>query len=578
MGKPWVLQIRSEPPGWRLAVGALGVCAEEVVRPQGWIDELTGALEPLLGPVAWPVLLSVADVDWCDYEREVSSALAAVLADPSAQRALAQAPAHADALVVDVQEVALHAWPWELLALTPREAALPCLGVPVVRLLPAGREVVGAPREGRWRVAVWAGDESQEVTRLTAHLAGLAQAHGYDAAARCERDPTEEPGPRLLVWVVHGTGTTLQGRRALAHATATHASAAWVRWADVVLLLSCHAAQQESERDSLPAALVVGGARCVLAPRHGLSVVAAEATLAGLMRSLACGGTVGEAISAALREVRGLAGSLPEDRWWNLRAWVGDVDVLSLAGSPTDGAGRGPTPAALLAAGRELATRARHPFVGVEHVLLALGTHEPVVALAELHRLVRAATPELQRRLGSYPSAPAPVETAAYTALQAAEAAPMERWAALLSELCAALWRTLSQPLLFTPASGTEDSWATLPHAPDRRPVVAWRVVGGPEDGRTLPCDGGVLGHWWPGSVAGEHGLYASAGRRQDRQLSRRHAALLPGGRLLLHEPAFMHLSFEQPPRPLVRGEIPVLSGDLVGLTGLTWLLALGAA
>ena len=532
-------------------------------------------------------------------DEQVGAALASALGRAPAVssrlgRALGASEAKEEPLLVAIEatDPDVRALPWELLAAAVGEPPLELTGRGrVVRLLPGVR-----PPSARRAPAVIAWSPTPDDPRCAERLAALEElarrlALPWERCAAPWQSPAR-PGAVLHV-VCHGerledsVALAIDGSSRSAAGTA-HSSSLLLRGAVAVVLDVCESGHPTPrELDSVAGRFLSAGAGACVAPFARLSTEAAQRFAEGFYASLVVGDPLHEAVGAGRRGVQALGRGDPESRWTNFGLLVSSVGAATAAW--THGAGwhpegwpaPAPGAAAHLAAARELAESLASGFVGVEHLVLALGhagLEDPF--LDRLAALLFASHATLRRRLGSLrPGASvssAPRLTPRLVRLS--RGLPdgfslSDLWRALAADPGHSLHELAGMPL--DPGGGTVVGSETAAGAPGEEAPGAGglEVSGGPEDGRRLePAPGDVLGRASRTSRA-QHALYAET-RLTDPTLKRHHLTWRGDGRIELARAAMLLRAGWEIDVPA--GDFIVRVGDLLELTEGTRLRGIG--
>jgi hypothetical protein len=487
------------------------------------------------------------------------------------------------AVVIDTDEAWLRALPWELLAPNQGGAPLERTGEAVVVRLSPGRRGGGLRGD---TVRIWcpADDPASALVRggLESRLAALGLA--AEAAAPFGAPPD---GPALALHIIcHGDGSFEQLRLkvggGLDPGDLAHGLAPMLRGLAVVVLDVCDAGgATRAELDSLAARLVAAGAPAVTAPRDRCSAEAAGRFSQGLYGALSAGGSLAVALSEGRRAVAGLAHPHPDSRWHNHLMFIGDLDVLSAAGAGWRPAGWPPPSAevaGLLGRALELAGGAAAPFVGLEHLALALEGGAPGEVAPRVRTLLSRQPGAVADRLSRLRPVAGAADTSGSPCLQALGASLPRGFSAdaLWTAICAdrdhilhLLARANLGVCARVGAPGDETmrsvSIDTLNGA---QPARGLRVLGGPEGGRVLtPPPGAWIGRWG-GGEAGAGALYAGCAVT-DPRLSRRHIQWQGGGWIQADRPVVRErLGREE----RLEGRVALQEGDLLLLGAVTAL------
>lgn len=553
---------------------------------------------------AGPVLLVPGDdVEIAALELAAGRALAPVLsASPELNRELAFYQGQASSaspilLVISTETPALSAVPWELLCDHASGRHLEESGVTIARLAD-GRPRPARPLRTTLRNIAWApaGDEMSSV--LLAKLRASCRAHELSPPERLADAPPLGPEEAaVLHLMLHGAVADDQiallvddERRGAGGIT--QQLRAWLGQVDLVVLSICESgAALTEELDGLVSQLIQAGAPAVVAPAGELSVAAAATFGAGLLGALAAGQPMPAAVTSGRRAVRALALPYPDARWHNLQLTVADLNRTEPlvrqgwrpAGWPRPGAEVGP----LLIAAKAIA--ADSGFVGVEHLLLALGALTDASPLGMLPRLIRSNRARIEKRLALLSPDPAcPPDDDGTPRLQSLGAAlqpgfPIEAlWQAMLAELGPVLAWHLSSRLRARPSSDadvTQRPESDIGLDTDGR-VVALEVLGGPECGRRLRFEPGArIGRWRAGAERQRCAitLFERTPLR-DQTLSR--SGVLWWRAPDLVEPLVPNLQLHRGTEPSVilspGSPLWLHQGDRLQLSHASWLLACG--
>lgn len=594
-----LLQILPEAGGaWLLTLGRLGAQAAVGRWEADRVRALLQQVEAALGPDAWPVLgVEGEDAELTEAEDRVGRLLGEALsASPPLGRALAQAQGAAEAsgqplrLLVDAQETAARALPWECLALYEGAVPLERGGTGLLARLSAA---VRTPGQGRLLPAIWCADpEDPGVERLSAQVRRVCAQAGLDPVQDAT-DPAPGAEPLLLFLIGHGESVDqrlhLSGQDgSVAPGTVAHSLLPALGRTVLAVLLICEGGHRPPGRpDGLVDRLLLAGAAAVLASEARLAEDTAVAFLDGLVPALLGGEPLLASVGAGRRAVAARAWPWPESRWWRLSLTVGQASTLDwrLPAAPLLPGWQGDAEVmALLHAALHQAQRRGQGWLGVEHLALSVDLHR--LRDPRLRHLLRLHQAELALLCDRFLAASAPAG-----ALSPRLAAVRQRLPPgfglddLVRELVASAPRALASLLglselpagdLFS-IGGADDESATredLGRAPiSDQPPAGFEVLGGPEDGRRFVLDSGqVLGRASEGGHAAV-ALYKEVGG-VDEFLSRAHLQAQGDGRYLLLRPADHLLGLERVQRP--SGPIEVRAGQVLGLTRATVLLALG--
>lgn len=531
---------------------------------------LCASVAEALDPEALPlVLLPGRDGPSRDAEETAGRSLAAVLeSSPDIIRAVGHLQARpGSVLVVETSSAEVEVLPWELLAADGRGLPLEAEGVAVIaRMGPESRSRddtgLRPPSASIWT-------PSADDPAVGVLVEGLRE-----AAIRCGL-PSGGDAPLVRHWVCHGAedggALRLVDADGIAPGSVTHGRLQSLRGTPLVVLSICHGAEV-SRVLGLSRRVIAAGARMCVAHRGVLRVQVARAFVEGLYRALADGVALPAAVAAGRRAVAALCLPLPEDRWHRFVLTVGSLQPdawrVPQAGDPILG-----WPALALDARAVvddmLEAAEPHGFVGVEHLALALVGHDHPAAghwrvmLPRIAERVRVHL-EYWRRVPEQPARPTPRLRALGRRLPPG---------AGLAELWSAFVDLATEPLgSLLPSAGPDelDPDATEPDTQDaetrrqgRVPAGAVRVLLGPEDGRTIALqDGVVLGRNSATSDSGA--LYAGCGAT-DPKLSRRH--------LIYRDGTFDLRSLWDP--PMKRGARTLYIGRIWCLTRATRIVGL---
>ena len=579
--QPLHLRVVVEPTGWSMTLGdGFSRPASGRVGPEALalLSEATAA------PPRPRVMIPGRDAAVTRAEEAAGEALGALLrAAPEVHgrlRALAGRAAGQGAkavLVIDAEDAAVRALPWELIAL---EGQLPAevAGEVIVARLGVGSPAEAPPvGRGLWSRPWCVTPEEPTCARMLSHLRGLGLPEAGPA------------GGGVLHVIAHGRA----GLDAVAVALedSVDAGAAGERLAGALegaalaVLAVCGAGMtMERELDDLAGRLLACGARSVVAPRRVASADALERFSAGLYGALAAGSPPAAAVSEARRAVRTWGHPHPASRWSGIAWFVRDLlapaaGPLATPSTPSWRPDGWPAPdaevGAWLTRARDHASARGDGYLGAEHLLSAMdrlsadGPEARQVrrwragALACHEAGTRSLTPQLCERGDRLTP-----RLRGWSA-RLEEGFDAEALCALLSE---APWpgSDAEKRSSASAAPPSDETWATAEVSGG--PAAALEVVGGPEDGRRLTlAPGETLGRHAPrgGPTAA---LYQGT-PLTDRKLSRRHLAweghgrvrLLRGGRLLRAGGA----------SALAPGAWELRAGDRLLLTDATGLLAL---
>ncbi len=599
MSHPVLVQIRSEDGGaWRLAVGdgrtraaETQVVADEVAAVQGRVARALASSSP--------VLVRGRDASRSRAEEKAGEHLGGLLtgaAEVSGRwawllgRAAGQ---HQMALVViDATDTAARALPWELLA-GPEGLPLEESGSGiVVRLAPAAPP---PPVEARRSLSLrlWCAEPADPT--CAARIGALRSLADRLGLALYEDAPPDDDDGQPVLWVI-GHGERVADGVLLAledtdqgPGTTAHALGPAVRGAGLVVLDVCEAGcATPGELDALATRLVAAGARACAGPIIRAGLEAADAFGSGLVGALLDGTDIASATAAGRREVRALALPHPDCRWANHALWVSDVGVLDTAlvrveRRPSGWPRPGPDAAPLVGAAVHLATSGDGGFVGVEHLLAALGESPDSSPSTAVLRFALSRDRGLWRRhlvgLSLDPARPAellPSPRLVRLGWWLPDGFDLETlWTELAKEPGDLLGHLLG-PFPTTLPSGESTlksatwGWDSGFH----EEPVAVEVLGGPEDGRRLRLSPGeTLGR---ASTEGgpDHGLYQTS-RLIDPYLSRRHLRWEGGSRVTALRPIVRVRGGDQRE---VQDTVEVKAGDVLTLTDATALRLLGAA
>lgn len=568
--------------GWRVLVGDGSTRPAEAIAPVG--PALRAAVDARASLAAPRVRIPGSDAAFTRAEGAIADALASTLAGAGPAWAALQvlrgrAEAHGQALtvVIDAEEPEVRSLPWELVSLGAGDGPYEShTGGVVVRLAAGARG--GGPAGPT--VAVWLGgadpvsDALAAQVRATFEVAGLREV-GLDDA------PT-------LVWLVaHGTRGADQlevelgdsakdgeaGKVSAGAVSARLGSA--LRTARGAIVAVCHGGAAELDRrDVLVGWLLRAGIELVVAPPSAVPTDVLAVFARGLAEACGRGESLGRMVASGRRAVRAWAMPHPLARWTELTCFVSSFSALEPVLRPAGWRPPGwPTPdpgaSAWLDAAFRDAVRRQDGYVGVEHLLRALGAIDGGRGVAAAVRRMAGqwlarydaanATLSPQRvdgAAGPLDPAPTPRLRRFGDALIAPADAPfgIEDLADLVLE---------AFPVgIVEPGAETVDA-TPLPGAGG--PADALEVIGGPEDGRVLvPSDGDAIGR--AGGDA-ELTLYATS-RLTDPRLSRRHLVWRDGRLDAVR--AIEITSLHGPRDPT----LPVRVGDLIALTPATRLRA----
>jgi hypothetical protein len=294
----------------------------------------------------------------------------------------AEAAGLALVLLVDTEDAALRALPWELLSGSASEPGWEAAGRVVVARLATG---IASARPLRG-VAAWSPDPTDATT------AALLRTHEAERLATGLR-AVDEAEPGVLLVAAHGhlladsLGVSLGDGDSSAVALAEGAAARWAQASGVVLGVCDGAAGTTREIDNLAGRLVALGVPWVVAPAMPVALEAMSAFVAGFYLALSEGRGAALAVAAGRRAIRALSHPHPSHRAHGLQVWVGGRAALSVAlpaleGWPQPGA----SAAGWLVAADDLATTRGDGPVGLEHLLDSLSEGLDGPAMELLHR------------------------------------------------------------------------------------------------------------------------------------------------------------------------------------------------
>ena len=579
------LHVLADDRHTRSAVGVLPAAAVEALRA-----DVSRQLAPKPG-----VMIAGRDGGRSRAEEAVGRSLASVLAASPALTAgiaghLGEARGRGElsALVVDAEEGWLRDLPWELLTAPDRGAPLERTGeAAVVRLAP-GRRAQGTARTGAG-VKVWCPGEDPASQAVRRQLSALAAELGM---ALSRADPFAEVGePASVLHIIcHGEGSFEQlrlrlGGAAMDPADLAHRLGPSLASLRLVVLDVCDAGgATREELDGLAARLIAAGAPACVAPRGRCAVAAAARFSEGLYRALSDGAELAGAVVAGRREVGGLGHPHPDSRWHNHLLVVGDMETLSgLSGGGAGWRPEGwPAPsaesAALLDRAWALAGGERAPFVGLEHLALALEGG----AEGEVAPRVRTLLMRRPGALAGHISALVPVANTApdtrgtprlrgLAGLLKPGFTPDDLWTVICQEPGHALHRLAGGSLgvcIRAQIAGGATLRTLSGQGVGGAPAARLEVVGGPEDGRVLALsEGDEVGRWDTSRAIGG-ALYEGRGVT-DPRLSRTHA--IWRGPAMLHAQRGM-VRVRMGREESVSGLVEVASDDLLILGSVTWL------
>lgn len=613
------IQVLPESDGaWRVGVGLAGTRPNWGRLEPEQVQALVGEVEASLRTEGMsPLLLAGDDAAVAAGEERAGRLLAAVLASSTSvartvaeQRGAARATGRPLVIVLDAQDEQVRALPWECLAMDADEGPLESAGGGLVVRMGVGQ---GPPPPGALQPVLWMTDaEDQVVMELSGDVEMACRGAGLPIPIRPGLTSGEPHGPCLVFLVGHGESVDQHLRvlgqdGALSPGTVAHSLQPWLASAALVVLLICEGGVRGSRsRSGLVDAILAAGAPAVLASEARLSAQAGSVMVRELIPALARGDSLAVALSNGRRAVRALAWPFPDSRWWRLGMTIGHANAVGWAGprhrlphgwSPGQEAGR------LLTAAMEHAARRRHRWLGVEHLILALRE-----GVTPVRRDLRMAARHWSRMLGDFldqfeSTGSGPVRLSPRLA-RVREQLPAgfqvnDLVDAVIGGLPPLLLRRLGLARVrddgsnrrfdFDPTDtslpsldlrtelsrslflgeGTREADPALAEGP--QPWVVMEILGGPEDGRRIqPTPGHCLGRATTTAPA-EVALYEDVGGI-DLFLSRKHMRFLDAGSVELLRPGYRLVS--QPGvRP--RGEVELVAGDILGLTPLTWLVAL---
>lgn len=609
-----LLQILVEADGgWHVGVGPYGTHLQEgrieSARVRAMLDEVARCLNP---DDHSPLLMAGDDAAVTSGEERAGRVLAAVLSCSDAviravaeQRGASRATDRRLVIVLAARDEQVRDLPWECLAIDPEEGPLECSGGGLVVRLGSGR---GLPASATLQPVLWsADDEDPAVIELVGDVEFACRKAGLPAPIRPGSETGTARGPGLVFLIGHGESVdqhlrVLSEDRPIASSSLTHALQPWLSDAVLVVVLICEGGKRPH---GLVDRILAAGASAVLASEVRLAVEAGTVMIRELVPALARGDSLALAVAAGRRAVRALAWPFPDSRWWRLGLNIGHVDAVAWAGPRhrlPQGWSPGPEASRVLSQAMEHAARRRQRWLGVEHLVLAL-REGPSPVRREIRLAARHWSGKLGDYLDQFEVTPDASLRLSPRLARVRDAMPAgfhlnDLVEAVLCSLPPWFLRRLGLPPYRDDGStypfefnldgndnGDLDASVASPfesegdtaasddcEAVEREPFVALEVLGGPEDGRRLhPRPGQELGRA-TSSAQADHALYQETSA-VDPFLSRRHIRFDGEGRVQLLRPAYRMVP-DPGARP--RGEIHLYSGDLLALTPLTWLLALG--
>lgn len=560
-----LLELRSIPGGWRLALGRPDSRAVDRDLTAERLDHLRGEIDRVLD-VHQGLLASDAEVSTA--ERKAGALLGSLLEDAEFQAvlhgALGEARGRGEQAVLVVDAVgAARALPWELLG---AEEGLEASGQAIIV-----RRTTGAQRDVPVGLSValhLLEPEDPLSSRRAERLREQFATQGIHVTDAPDASPTVlhviGHGDRDLDQTLFATAAGLLGV-----STPVHALIPALANGPLVVLDVCDAGSTiPEEASSAPRRLLAAGASAVVAPLDRLSIDAAEAFAHGFYPSLARGDHLAAAMAEGRRGIRAIAHPHADGRWSNLTLTVSGVPAalhsLEQPGFVPEGWDvRGPARAWVVeAAERAIASG----FFGLEHLLECwpdLGS--PIVSHVRFHvahqggPLGRLAS--LQPR-GSLPPEPdlSPRLRAFRPAAVDTDALAQQLWDNLDGALQALLAMEGVRPDGLQTVSTLEPG--ALP-AKEHQPAGSLEVLGGPEDGRQV--ESVRVGR---AEVLGGPGLYGHC-TVVDPYLSRRVLERTSGG-WRAHKPLRVRRAGRFLDLPV--GDVDLFVGDVVWLSRATSL------
>jgi hypothetical protein len=472
----------------------------------------------------------------------------------------AEAAGLALVLLVDTEDAALRALPWELLSGSASEPGWEAAGRVVVARLATG---IASARPLRG-VAAWSPDPTDATT------AALLRTHEAERLATGLR-AVDEAEPGVLLVAAHGhlladsLGVSLGDGDSSAVALAEGAAARWAQASGVVLGVCDGAAGTTREIDNLAGRLVALGVPWVVAPAMPVALEAMSAFVAGFYLALSEGRGAALAVAAGRRAIRALSHPHPSHRAHGLQVWVGGRAALSVAlpaleGWPQPGA----SAAGWLVAADDLATTRGDGPVGLEHLLDSLSEGLDGPAMELLHRAEPWRERLRQARLARTRRELVGTDTARIKVIKEGLAPGFSA-----ADLALGLGASPGVPWALAPDSPLGPQTVLTQGTRAAEPGNALVVLGGPEDGRVVRLAAGeTLGR--AEQSGPDHGLY-TATSGVDRRLSRLALQWRGEGKVVLRRTACrVRGAVEEEVGP---GPVAVSVGDVLRLALGTWLV-----
>lgn len=594
-----LLRVHPEPDGaWSAWVGPLHGKAEHVRVDAERVAALRVDMDALRRAPAVCIQGHAARRERA--EEALGRRLAVLLSEGAAAsvvglvRGLARAEGVGVCLLVDAP--LLPEVPWELIAWSPWDGPVESALGRVARL--GGSITSAGTREGagHLRALHWCPSPEDPACRRT--LDSL-RACAQESATECwplESAPAPEPDVAEVLFIVCHGRVVEGGGELLLGAGTRHAGAIGdtlghaLRRASLVVVDTCSGASPEAAALSrFTSRLLRAGAQACVAPAGLLDLEAGQRFSASLLRALASGRGLADAVGAGRRAVGELAHPHPSARPYNLQLIVTSAEALR-AGPPVERAWSppgwprvSPKLRALLGRAHGLALEWGQAHVGVEHLVQATGAQVGGPGVRAAYSALMQAGPSFWRGLRAlWVQDDAPIHATPRLARLGAQlpegASVRALWEVMVSDPHSGL-HALTDANLAELVVGQLDDTATLQVPRARRegrpPATVFEVLWGPHCGqRFAPAPGQHLGRAAL-KEAPELQLYTE-GTCTDRKLSRRHLRFLGPGRVERLRAVSVVAAGGVTPPPAEKGVAEVLAGDVLRLTEATWLRALG--